>query len=213
MTNPPRNPKVYHITHIDNIPSIIEKGCILSDSRMLNAQKTEIGMSNIKLRRLINEVSCHAGTKVGEYTPFYFCTRSIMLYIIHMRNHYELSYKGGQTPILHLQSDFHSAVQWAEKNNIRWALSTSNAGALYTTFYNDTKHLDKINWQAVNATDFKNSEIKEGKQAEFLMFDYFPWNLIEGIGVVNQDIKNSVDSILQRAEYKPPTSIIRKWYY
>lgn len=90
MTNPPENPKIFHITHISNLASIITKGCIESDGRRIERGETQtcIGMTEIKRRRLFEiEVSCHPGTKVGEYVPFYFCYRSIMLYILHMGNH------------------------------------------------------------------------------------------------------------------------------
>ncbi len=50
------------------------------------------------------EVKCHPGTKVGEYVPFYFCPRSVMLYILYMGNHPELGYRGGQAPIVHLSA-------------------------------------------------------------------------------------------------------------
>lgn len=35
MSNPPENPKIYHITHIRNLASIITKGCIESDGRRI----------------------------------------------------------------------------------------------------------------------------------------------------------------------------------
>jgi hypothetical protein len=40
-------------------------------------------MSSIKRRRIEQlAVSCHPGTRVGDYVPFYFCPRSIMLFVI-----------------------------------------------------------------------------------------------------------------------------------
>ncbi len=46
-----------------------------------------IGMSNIKQRRLQLPLRCHKGDSVGEYVPFYFCPRSVMLYLIYRANH------------------------------------------------------------------------------------------------------------------------------
>ena len=86
-----------------------------------------IGMSGIKRRRLDElEVSCHPDTKVGDYVPFYFCPRSIMLYLIYMANHPELSYRGGQEPIVHLEADMIDAVAWADAP--RPVRSASEAG-------------------------------------------------------------------------------------
>ena len=98
----PAQPKIYHIVHVDRLASIIADGFLWSDAEMVQRQGvgTTIGMSNIKARRL-NELSlsCHPGLRVGHCAPFYFCSRSVMLYLIYRRNE-ELTYKGGQEPII-----------------------------------------------------------------------------------------------------------------
>jgi len=152
MTAPPRLPKIYHITHMDNLAQIIHYGSIYSDARRLAAglDCNIIGMSAIKARRLEElEVTCHAGTMVGEYVPFYFCPRSIMLYILCKGNLPELTYRSGQRPIVHLQADFHATVEWANRHNVRWAFSDRNAGAYFADFFNNVDNLDKVNWEAV----------------------------------------------------------------
>jgi hypothetical protein len=40
-------------------------------------------MSTIKQRRLALPVTCHPDDHVGDHVPFYFCPRSIMLFVIH----------------------------------------------------------------------------------------------------------------------------------
>jgi hypothetical protein len=55
-------------------------------------------MTAIKRRRLGLPLPCHAGDRVADYVPFYFCPRSVMLYLIHRGNHPELTYQGGQSP-------------------------------------------------------------------------------------------------------------------
>lgn len=54
-----------------------------------------------------------------------------MLYLLHMGNHPNLTYRGGQQPIIHLESDLGKAVEWAEASARRWAFTLSNAGAFY----------------------------------------------------------------------------------
>ena len=70
--------------------------------------------------------------------PFYFCPRSVMLFVIHRANHPELTYRGGQEPIIHFEADLHTVIRWAEANGTRWAFSLSNAGANYTVFRSRT---------------------------------------------------------------------------
>jgi hypothetical protein len=41
------------------------------------------------------------------------------------------------------------------------------------------------------------NSIKEGKQAEFLMFDVFPWELIHKIGTIDSTIETKVKQFWQ----------------
>jgi ssDNA thymidine ADP-ribosyltransferase, DarT len=82
----PANPKIYHITHLRNLPQIVEAKKLWSDAKRieLGLQCDVVGISHIKQRRLTEiEVDCHAPTHVGDYVPFYFCPRSVMLFILH----------------------------------------------------------------------------------------------------------------------------------
>lgn len=210
----PAQPKIYHIVHVDNLASIVVEGCLWSDSVMVQRQGgTVIGMGSIKQRRLQLPVTCHAGLTVGQFVPFYFCSRSIMLYVIHCANHPELSYRGGQQPIVHLEADLHAVAQWAAANSRRWAFSLSNAGAVYTQFRTGLDKLIEINWAAVAAQDFRPADIKEGKQAELLIEEAFPWHLVERIGVHSQGIVSRVSDAMHGAAHRPRIEIKRDWYY
>ena len=216
MTTPPQQPKIYHITHVDNLAEIILHGNIYSDAKRIadSFDCNIIGMATIKRRRLEEiEVTCHTGTKVGEYVPFYFCPRSIMLYILYMGNHPELAYQGGQQSIVHLQADLRATVTWARRHNIRWAFSDRNAGAYIADFFCALDDLNQINWDAVRENNWSDPLIKEGKQAEFLVYESFPWPLVEKIGVVNAEIQDRVQQILRNAGHRPPIAVEPSWYY
>ena len=119
MTTPvPEQPKIYHITHVDNLESIVNDGYLHADSTRVQRQgDIVIGMDNIKIRRLNLPISGYPDTKVGDCVPFYFCPRSIMLYVIHCANHPDLAYRDGQEPIIHIEADLHSVVQWRKRNS------------------------------------------------------------------------------------------------
>lgn len=216
MTPPPPHPKIYHITHVDNLRSIVTDGGLLSDAAMLarGGPLQAIGMSSIKLRRIEElEVPCHAGTKVGDYVPFYFCPRSMMLYVIYCANHPELTYRGGQEPIVHLEADLHAVVQWANTNGVRWAFSLSNAGAYYAEFYATEGELDQLDWDAIAATDFRDPDVKERKQAEFLVYEQFPFTLVECIGVRSAAIRLRATATLAGSNPAPSVDVRPEWYF
>jgi hypothetical protein len=206
---------LYHITHVDNLPAILAAGGLRSDAAMLAAggPAASIGMGTIKQRRLALPVKCHPGDMVGAYVPFYFCPRSIMLFLIHCANHPELAYRGGQGPILHLEADMREAMAWAEAQGRRWAFSLSNAGAVYTEFRNRLDQLDEVDWTAVAATDFRDAQVKEGKQAEFLVQDFFPWHLVRRIGVIDAGIYGQVLHAVSGAAHRPAVEVRREWYF
>lgn len=215
MPPPPAQPKIYHIIHVDRLASVIADGCLWCDAIMGRREGvgTTIGMGTIKQRRLSLPVGCHPGDHVGDYVPFYFCPRSIMLYVIHRANHSELTYRGGQEPIVHLEADLHAVVAWADAGSCRWAFSLSNAGARYTQFRAWLDQLDEVSWPAVEARDFRSSDVKEGKQAEFLMHHSFPWHLVERIGVHSRAVQQRAANAMRGATHRPRVEIRRDWYY
>lgn len=216
MSLVPAEPKIYHITHVDNLATIAHEGVLLCDATIVarGGPTVTIGMSEIKRRRIEEiPVSCHPGTNVGDYVPFYFCPRSVMLFLIHCANHPDLTYRGGQEPIAHLEADLHEVVEWAESKDRRWAFSLSNAGSYYAEICEGLDRLHQINWAAVAETDFRTAEVKEGKQAEFLVHGSFPWKLVRRIGVYSTAIKIRAEAGLAHTSHRPPVEILRHWYY
>ena len=210
----PARPKIYHIVHVDRLPSIIADGYLWCDSDIGRRQSpgTTIGMSSIKRRRLNLPLSSHPILHVGDCVPFYFCPRSVMLYLLHMGNHRELEYRGGQGPIIHLQADLYATVAWAKNNSRRWAFTLSNAGANYFEDRNDLAQLSEVNWDAVRANQW-SGEYKEGKQAEFLMEKSLPWELISMIGVHSREVYVRVMNAIRTNVHRPEVRVRRRWYY
>lgn len=218
MSPPPSQPQIYHITHVDNLQAIIDEGALVSDSEMVRrgGPAQGIGMSSIKQRRMVHiDVDCHPGTKVGDYVPFYFCPRSVMLFVIYKQNHPELRYRGGQDPIIHLEADLHAVVQWAAASGRRWAFSLLNAGAYYVKgkFRSSLQSLADLDWEAIAARDFSTSSVKEGKQAEFLSYEIFPFDLVQRIGVRSTAMHARVSSIVSTASHQPQVELRPEWYF
>ncbi len=162
----PARPKVYHIVHVDRLASIIATGVLVSDVVTTggNFPGTTIGMKGIKERRRNLGLHSQPGLRVGECVPFYFCPRSVMLYVIARRNHENLDYRGGESPILHLEADLYDSVAWADARGYRWAFTTGNAGSHYFQDYADLSELHRIDWDAIATHSW--SAVRDEKQAE-----------------------------------------------
>jgi hypothetical protein len=213
MPPPPANPKIYHILHVDRLASVVADDGLLCDALMAQRQGagTMIGISEIKQRRLQSGLASRAGLRVGDCVPFYFCPRSVMLYLIHRANHPNLAYQGGQAPIIHLEADLDAAISWAGQQTKRWAFTLSNAGSNYFEDRCDLAQLDEINWPAVEARQW--SAVKEGKQAEFLIEERLPWRLVRRIGVHSLAVANQVAAALPANGHRPTVEILADWYY
>ncbi len=211
----PLNPKIYHITHLDNLPSVVD-AVLWSDAERIRRGLccTVVGMSEIKRRRLEElEVDCQPGTMVGEYVPFYFCPRSIMLYLLYRGNHPEITYHGGQGPLIHLRADLNAVLQWLQREGRQWAFSKGNAGARYASFFGDSAELDRLDWDSIPLTEWRDPDVKEAKQSEFLVYESFPWDLVEYIGVQNDATLDRVMTALARAQHQPAAGLQTGWYY
>ena len=214
MTMPvPAEPKIYHIVHVDRLASIVADNCLWCDSEIATRQPegTTIGMNSIKQRRRTKTLNSHPDLRVGDCVPFYFCPRSVMLYVISQRNHQELTYQGGQDPIVHLEADLRQTIVWAEKHKQRWAFTLSNAGAAYFADRCNLAQLGEIDWEAVRTREWQQH--KEGKQAEFLIERQFPWELVSRIGVRSPQVYRQTLSAIEAGIHQPPIDIKPEWYY
>jgi hypothetical protein len=165
----PLQPLIYHITHVKNLPRILADGCLWSDSERARqgVAPINIGHQHIKARRLRRDVPVAAGGKLGDYVPFYFCFRSVMLYPI-SQGHQD--YQGGQDDVVHLVSSVESAVRLKRP----WAFTERHAELGYATYFDDLADLDKIDWKVMPLRYWAESaDTKEKRQAEFLVHQRF----------------------------------------
>ena len=136
-----------------------------------------------------------------------------MLFILHKGNHPDIIYSEGQGPIVHLQAEMRKVIQWADNNGSKWAFTDRNAGDQLVKFYRDLHELSQVNWNAIEATDFKPPLIKIGKQAEFLIHTCFPWELVERIGVLDKVRLAEAQEAIAGAVHRPLASVTPDWYY
>ena len=202
-------PPIYHITSIDNLPGIIKAGGLLCDRDAEKIKFVSIGHKNIKERRLQKAVPKGPGGVLGDYVPFYFAPRSPMLYVIN-RGGVD-GYAGGQVPIVHLCS----STEVVEAAGLNWVFTEGHAVMDYTDFFDDFDDLDKIDWPLMNSRYWNDTDADPDRcrrrQAEFLVHNFFPWELVLGIGVCNTATAQKANEIVNGK--KPPVEVRQGWYY
>jgi len=55
--------------------------------------------------------------------------------------------------------------------------------------------------------------VKESKQAEFLVHESFPWNLVARVGVHSLNVRSQVEVFLQAPRHRPGVEVRLDWYY
>lgn len=216
MPTPP-NPMIYHIVHGNRLDSIIGDGRLHCDATMIGRADvgTSIGMASIKERRRTWTVPCYPNTCVGDYVPFNFCPRSVMLHRIHANygneENTDLTYSGGQPGIVHLEAELRAVIEWANTEGSLWTFCTGNAAAADSDYYTDSRQLGAINWEAVQARYWR--DVRDEKQAEFLVHGSVPWRLIARIGVISEPIRARVEEIIGQSSHKPAVVVMPGWYY
>jgi hypothetical protein len=202
----PANPAIFHITHITNLRGMIGDGYLWSDGERTRRRvnNTNIGYDHIKARRLRRVVPVSIGGTLGEYVPFYFCSRSVMLYVVH-RGHD--GYSGGQDQIVHLVSSVATATRIAK----HWAFTDRHAELGYAEYFESLDQLKNVDWSVMPERQWGgNQDLKERRQAEFLVHQCFPWAAIERIVVRNEDIRKQVHALTGG---KPAVEVQSSWYY
>ncbi len=203
----PAKTPIYHITHIRNLPSIVRAGCLISDARRRAGEFdcTNIGHMHIKDRRMHRPVPVAAKGVLGDYVPFNFCVRSVMLSAIYYKN--VDGYDGEQQQIVHLCSYVADAIGCGHA----WAFTDRHAELCYASFFDDLAELERVDWKAMPLRYW--SSVKETRQAEFLVHGSVPWTCIRAIGVHNPKIEQDLTSILSVVHYRPRILVKPEWYY
>ncbi|MEG4999761.1 type II toxin-antitoxin system toxin DNA ADP-ribosyl transferase DarT [Microcoleus sp. B4-D4] len=204
---------IYHITHIENLESILSEGGLLAYNVMLETQTnyTNIAYENIQDRRARIRVPCGSGGVLHDYVPFYFAPRSPMLYTINRGNLKSCSQ--GQSTVIHLVS----SVENIDAAGLDFVFTDGHAVMAFTEFFDDLNHLEQIDWDVMESRYWndtnEDNDRKRRRQAEFLVRNFFPWHLITEIGVINSTIKSQTENILQNFTHKPSVIIRQQWYY
>ena len=183
------------MTHVDNIPHILEFGITHRNSENANPNYVSIGDSSLidnrvsTIRNITNGLDEVIETiTIGDFIPFYFGIRTPMLYVIQ---------KGGNKKkepedIIYCVS----SVQKIIESNILYYFTDGHAINNFSTFYDKSRVLDINNLVDFNAA-FENDwtkerDLKRRKEAEFLLKNDLPKEAIKGYVCYNERAKSKL---------------------
>jgi hypothetical protein len=134
-----------------------------------------------------------------------------MLYSIH--GGYVEQYVGGQRPVVHLTS----SAETIANAGLAFTFTEGHAELAYSSFYEDLVDLNKIDWKVMKSKwwndTLEDMDRKRRRQAEFLVYDFLPWELVTKIGVIDDRVAERVNEILKGATHRPRVVVEGSWYY
>jgi len=181
---------LYRMTHIENIPHILQNGITHINSPNRNPAYKAIGDGSLISNRE-NHVLPN-GTKLGAYIPFYFGKRMPMLFVI--QNGFNGVNKTAPQNIIYCVTNIYQI----KKHIIPFIFSNGHAVDELSEFF-DEAHieniLDIIDQVAIDAKYWKDDhdlDLKRRKEAEFLIGIDLPISAILGYVVFDLEAKQKL---------------------
>ena len=180
------------MTHIDNIPHILQNGITHSTSSNANPNFVPIGDGRLIATR--NSFLLNNGRRLGEYIPFYFGKRTPMLYVV--QNGFNMVAPTPAENIVYCVS----SVQKIIDLQLDFVFTDGHAVDGFSTQYTaaDIQKIDTIlDKTAINAKywrDDNDLDLKRRKEAEFLVLGDIAPEAILGYLTYNENAKNKVIS-------------------
>ena len=207
----PKKAYIFRITHIDNVPWLLENGihCRNSDQRDPNFH--EIGNPDLIDKRIHRVVPISPGGTLGDYVPFYFTYHSPMLYNI------KTGFGGvRQTPMSEIVFLVSSLRRFAELN-LSFVFTDRHAYLHTAQFRSDLTDLELLDWTILQKHDFRRDSNDPGKferyQAEALIYHSAPLSSILGIVCYSPHEEIQLRGFLDAAGISLKIAVRPDWYF
>jgi hypothetical protein len=214
MTMPIPTP-IYRMVHVDNLDTILRRQGMHSTNHIPDdgLPYRTIHNMDIQNERHARRITCGPGGTLHDYVPFYFGYLSPML--LQLKTNRVAGYTEGQQPLIYLAS----TAQTIATSKCRFVLSNGHGIAAFTQWFDDIDRLDEVDWDMVYqrywSDNVDDMDRQRRKQAEFLVYRFCPWTLIQEIGVVNNEAKSRVNAVLNNYDesVRRPVNVRGIWYY
>ncbi len=214
MKTPDPTP-IFRITHIGNLSVLLKRGGLhaANFTPVDGLEYRTIHHTNIQITRHATQVPCGPKGTAHDYVPFYFGAHSPMLYVLKQGG--VEGYSEGQRPLIYLAT----TAQAVEQAGIPFVFTDGHAAMAFTGWFSELTDLDRVDWDATRARYWKDTpddmDRKRKKQAEFLVHEFLPWDVVVEVGVFDKEMKSRVEHEIARHDpgMKKTVRIQRGWYY
>ena len=154
----PEKGLIFRITHVDNVPWILDHGLHCYNSEISDSNYIEIGNPELIAKREHRVVPIPPGGVLSNYVPFYFTPFSPMLYNI------KTGWGGVQQRPMREIVILVSSIKKAAESRLEFVFTDRHAYLEAATYFSsdDLGCLDRIDWKILQGRNFKQRPGENG---------------------------------------------------
>lgn len=208
----PERALIFRLTHVANLPWILEHGLVCQNSPIKDPHFRRIGNSDVISKRQDCIVPIPPGGALADYVPFYFTPLSVMLLNI------VTGYRGVErVPAVELII-LATSLLAVEKAGSRFVFTDRHALLRTARFSSALVDLPAmIDWQSLRRRDFSHDPEQPGKkeryQAEALVHGSLPVALLTGLGCSSASQAEHLEALTQRAGLELKVIARPEWFF
>ena len=187
---------IFRICHIDNVPWLLANGVHCRSSAVFDPNYRNIGNLDLIAKRAAKDVPIPPGGSFNDYVPFYFTSRSPMLYNI------KTGWNVDAVPMRDI-AILVSSLHRVAAAGINFVYTDRHAYMATARFSSSLNHLDRIDWKILDESDFKSTsgypDKKERYQAEALIHRRLPTEALAGIICYDESQSAKVARLVESA--------------
>ena len=207
----PEKALIFRITHVDNLPWILDHGLHCRNSNEFDPNFVTIGNPDVISKRHTRKVELAPGGTLSDYVPFYFTPYSIMMLNI-VTGHAGAPKREKQELVILV-----SSLYRLNDLGLPTLFTDRHAYPLFAKYSSDLADLGEIDWKLLQARDFKHDPNDPGKkeryQAEALVKDHVPIEALSGIGCYNEHTAESLRGQTAARGLELAIKVTPSWYF
>lgn len=206
-----KNALIFRITHVHNVPWILEHGLHCKNSPKQDPHFVSIGNPDLILKRTSSDVPIAPYGTLADYVPFYFTPWSGMMYNIYTG--YQGITKRDNREIAILVSSLHKLGEC----DVDFVFTNGHAYMKESDYFDDLNGLETIDWGILQSKDFQKDPEDPGKlgryHAEALIHRRMPVRALLGIACYDEREVTIIQKEVDRLGLSIPLEASKKLYF
>lgn len=207
----PERGLIFRITHIANVPWILDHGFHCRNSKEADPGFREIGNPDLIGKRSRRVVPIPPGGTLSDYVPFYFTPHSPMLLNIKTGHHGMV--KTPMPDIVILGTSLPKLLEMG----LAFVFTDRHAYLRTARYSSDLADLSRLDWKLLRARDFKRDpddpEKFERYQAEALVHRHLPVSALLGIACHGSAQEEWLRQEMDKRGLSLKTVVKPGWYF